>query len=175
MKLENKQKVAVAESLFQEHWKAKDWLKIWYDVEFVCSNIVKGETHGFFRDDLDEIVDAATVKCYARLKKRSEETINNLCNFCFLTAYFEIHNPKRQFEERITYCDDLLSNRDEVVEDETELREKQKQFYEKLKTNMEICTSFSINCPKWLKIDSAENDGWKFVRVGEVLNVERVD
>jgi hypothetical protein len=111
---ETKQYLKKAEELFQEHWENKDWLNIWYDIEFCCSNLLKKQTKNHFRYDLQEIVEEATLTLWSRLKRKIEKDPNykvkSLVNYCYLPTYFAIHNPKLEFREKTISLDQIVEN-----------------------------------------------------------------
>lgn len=109
---ETKQYLKEVERMFQTHWENKDWLNIWYDIEFCCSNLSKKNTKGHFRPDLQEIVEEVTLTIWCRLKRKVEKEpdykVKSLVNYCYLPAYFTLHNPKREFYEKIVSLDETI-------------------------------------------------------------------
>lgn len=99
------------EELFQKHWKEKDWLSIWYDIEFAVSNLTKKNCKFHYRADFDEIVEEATLTIWSRLKKKVEADPNfelkSLINYCYLPTYFTMKNPKKQFEESLVSLEEM--------------------------------------------------------------------
>lgn len=103
MKTKDINKVKELEAKFQKDWRSKDWLNIWYDIEFCCSNLTKKNTKGYYRSDIQEIVNEATFTLWCRLKKKVKKEpdyqVVSLVNYCYLPTYFTLHNPKRAFNE----------------------------------------------------------------------------
>ena len=108
---EIKQYLKEVEEMFQIHWLKKDWLNIWYDIEFCCSNLLKKQTKNHFRPDLQEIVGEATLTLWSRLKKKVEKEpdykVRSLVNYCYLPTYFAIHNPRLEFREKTISLDEI--------------------------------------------------------------------
>lgn len=115
---EIKQYLKEVEEMFQNHWKNKDWLNIWYDIEFCCSNLLKKQTKNHFRPDLQEIVEDATLTLWSRLKKKVEKEpdykVRSLVNYCYLPTYFAIHNPKRAFYEKIFSLEEVRDKGEKI-------------------------------------------------------------
>lgn len=117
MKEENIEIVKKAEEKFKQDWKNKDWTGIWYDLEFVISNIVKKESGHHKRPDFQEIVDLVTINQFNRLKNHVKknpdyEVKTTLSTFVYLPVYYEIHSMKRKFLEEIYFADWLEEKAD---------------------------------------------------------------
>jgi len=99
-----KKNIEELEAKFQTALAFKNEKEMYVLICACCENILKKLLTGFpKRNDFEDLVFEATTKCYKRLmnhlEKDSNYKVENLCNFCFLSTYFTLRNPKRQFED----------------------------------------------------------------------------